>query len=359
MTTSTALKSALDKIATAIAADPRLAKAALAANSELVGVRDEEERRCGRLPGLSRISAWEAVSMRRVAVAFVAAALTVGLSGATVLGQPAPPGVELRLQTNFRPTTSPPAVFDLLQIVVDFPPGSAVPMHTHGGEVFVTVLEGEVVHVEDGHPEERFRAGQSWTEQPGVYGTVINRTGVPARLFATSFLPKGATFLIPREGAASGRPPPGPVFRTEFMTEVRNPAGPYEVVHAIFDFPAGSTSAAHTHGGPGFVTVLEGALQRRHEGVEVPFPTGTSWVEPGGPHAAGNRGQALAKAAVTFLLPQGAGLTTAITEPRARDGWGLSTESFATRAAFATVWGGQAAERWVQEHNADLARQGR
>ena len=82
------------------------------------------------------------------------------------------------------------------------------------------------------------------------------------------------------------------------------------------------------------VTVLAGAMQRRAEGIEETFWPSQTWVEPGVPHAAGNRAQAPASVGVAFLVPKGHGLTHVVEEPRARDGLGLPTEAWATRAAF-------------------------
>src|SRR4029434_7378225 len=42
--------------------------------------------------------------------------------------------------------------------------------------------------------------------------------------------------------------------------------------------------------------------------------------------------------------------------PRATDGRSLFDESLATQTMFIAVWGNNAAERWVFEHNAELAR---
>ena len=42
--------------------------------------------------------------------------------------------------------------------------------------------------------------------------------------------------------------------------------------------------------------------------------------------------------------------------PRAVDGRGLFDETLATQTMFIAVWGNNAAERWVFEHNAELAR---
>ena len=42
--------------------------------------------------------------------------------------------------------------------------------------------------------------------------------------------------------------------------------------------------------------------------------------------------------------------------PRARDGQCLATQTPATQALFVAVWGDRAATRWVEEHEAELAR---
>lgn len=45
--------------------------------------------------------------------------------------------------------------------------------------------------------------------------------------------------------------------------------------------------------------------------------------------------------------------------PRARDGQSLFSQTFATRASFATVWRERAAEQWAGEHDTLVARLGR
>jgi hypothetical protein len=51
----------------------------------------------------------------------------------------------------------------------------------------------------------------------------------------------------------------------------------------------------------------------------------------------------------------GPSLAAADSVPRASDGRSLSGETPATAALFAAVWGARAAQRWVDEHNAELA----
>jgi len=66
-------------------------------------------------------------------------------------------------------------------------------------------------------------------------------------------------------------------------------------------------------------------------------------------------GQGGFKLVAKILPSQWAGVNL----PRARDGQSLTTQAFAARASFATVWGPQAAAEWVAEHEMELARLGR
>ncbi len=110
--------------------------------------------------------------------------------------------------------------------------------------------------------------------------------------------------------AVRGQVPPGPTTRAQFRAPGVPIQGPYEVVHLVLDFAPGAWTPLHTHGGQGIVTVLEGTMTRRAEGSEQDYRPGESWIEPGVVHQAGNAATAPASVMVTFLLPQGAPLTT-------------------------------------------------
>ena len=104
--------------------------------------------------------------------------------------------------------------------------------------------------------------------------------------------------------------PPGPTTRHQFRAEGLPISEPFEIVHLVLDFAPGAWTPAHTHGGQGVVTVLDGTMTRRSEGTEAVFRVGESWVEPGVVHEAGNATANRATVMVTFLLPKGAPLTT-------------------------------------------------
>ena len=50
--------------------------------------------------------------------------------------------------------------FELVQLVVDFPPGTWAPAHTHGGTMLVTVLNGEQTVRDEQGSEKTYKAGR-------------------------------------------------------------------------------------------------------------------------------------------------------------------------------------------------------
>lgn len=283
-------------------------------------------------------------------VAFIALAWPAG----AVAAQEIPPGPTTRHRVTYEVANPPVGAAEVVQLVLDFGSGSFTPPHTHSGPTFVTVLEGEMARRVEG-VEQTFRAGQGWVE-PGVVHQAGNTTATRALVLVTAIVSKGAPLTTIAATGTTGQVPPGPRTVAQFRRELADPPGaPYDLHHFVLDFAPGAFTPAHLHGGPTYVTVLDGAMQRRAEGIEETFWPGQTWVEPGVPHAAGNRAQAPARVGVAFLVPKGQGLTHVAEEPRARDGLGLSTEAWATRATFAAVWGERAATRWVEERNAALA----
>jgi quercetin dioxygenase-like cupin family protein len=81
--------------------------------------------------------------------------------------------------------------YELLTVILDFPPGAAVPRHFHGGYVLVTVLSGELTLTEKG-ASRMVKTGDSWTENIGDQHAVLNTGSVPTRVAVSILLPKGA-----------------------------------------------------------------------------------------------------------------------------------------------------------------------
>jgi len=75
----------------------------------------------------------------------------------------------------------------LTALVVSYAPGAKTPAHRHG-QAFVVgyVLEGAIRSKLDNGQEVVYRAGESWTEQPGAHHAVSDNASAtePAKLLA-------------------------------------------------------------------------------------------------------------------------------------------------------------------------------
>ncbi|HEX2863653.1 MAG TPA: cupin domain-containing protein [Deinococcales bacterium] len=84
-----------------------------------------------------------------------------------------------------------PANFTALMVVVDFPPGSVYPLHSHGGPVIALVTEGEITLSQNG-TSKVYKAGQGFNEPFGQIHEASNQGKVPAVVVVTYLLAKGA-----------------------------------------------------------------------------------------------------------------------------------------------------------------------
>lgn len=87
--------------------------------------------------------------------------------------------------------TNPSRQAELVQLVVDFPPGAWTSWHTHGGQAINLVLEGEITLRHAG-TEHSYRAGQAWTDSTGQVHAAGNTGSGKARLLTNFLLPQGA-----------------------------------------------------------------------------------------------------------------------------------------------------------------------
>jgi quercetin dioxygenase-like cupin family protein len=86
---------------------------------------------------------------------------------------------------------SMPVPAELVQAVLDFPPGTVVPPHVHGGAAYVTIISGELM-VQGPDGPHTYRAGDTLVEQPGQVYAAANLSDAPASLVVTYLIPKGA-----------------------------------------------------------------------------------------------------------------------------------------------------------------------
>ena len=89
------------------------------------------------------------------------------------------------------------------------------------------------------------------------------------------------------------------------------PAGGYQLVNQVLELAPGAKIANHTHGGPVVVTVISGQVTIKDAAGSHVLTAGQSATEQKGyVHAASNTGASPARLAVSYLIPNGAKLTT-------------------------------------------------
>src|SRR6266568_4476967 len=119
-------------------------------------------------------------------------AIATAASPATVLSLNAGGLSDRRIVAESRfDVTSAPLQAEVVQLVVDFPPGAWTSWHTHGGQAINLVLEGEITlrHAGMEHP---YRAGQAWTDSSSQVHAAGNTGSGKARLLTNFLLPQGA-----------------------------------------------------------------------------------------------------------------------------------------------------------------------
>ena len=90
-------------------------------------------------------------------------------------------------------------------------------------------------------------------------------------------------------------------------------AGVYDLYAFVVEFPPGSGTPRHVHGGPVVVTVISGELVLQRSVGERILKAGESVIEnPGDVHALINRSTTAARIAASELIPKGAAETTVV-----------------------------------------------
>ena len=126
----------------------------------------------------------------RAQILSVVLVAAVALTAAMTRGQQLAPGPVPRAQSTFE-VASLPVPADLVQAVLDFPVGTVVPPHVHGGAAYITILEGELL-VEGPDGARTYHAGDTLVEQPGQVYAAATVGDSPASLVVTYLVPKGA-----------------------------------------------------------------------------------------------------------------------------------------------------------------------
>jgi quercetin dioxygenase-like cupin family protein len=77
----------------------------------------------------------------------------------------------------------------LVQTQLD--PGAREPSHTHPGDIFAYVLEGDVTLFQEGQPTKHLTVGESFFVPQGAVHGAANEGTAPVKLLVTFFVEKG------------------------------------------------------------------------------------------------------------------------------------------------------------------------
>ncbi len=149
-----------------------------------------------------------------------------------------------------------PEHFDQVLLIVDFPAGTWTPLHTPGGRIYNTVIDGTIstrLPWSAGVYEATYQAGESFVLRPGEYMQVGNTTAGNARIMATAVLPTIAPMTIYPDGFTSSAyptitdwnythdivvPAPGPSTVYRSAIGVDGPGAAFELVQLVLEFAA-------------------------------------------------------------------------------------------------------------------------
>ena len=246
----------------------------------------------------------------------IAVALVLVLLSTVVASAQTPPGPVVRYTTRFVGVTPPASQFEIVEQVLEYARGAGSAFHSHGGPVFVTVIEGEMTYRELGKQGVVVKAGETYRELLGQVIDASNAGPERARVVAAFLLPAGATLTTPHAGVIPATV--GAKVLGLTRNQVTAPAATFDVVQIIQDFAPGAAAPVHKHGGPGQITVFEGTLTQREGAKQTVYAAGSGWLEP--PDQLGspaNLGSVPASLAATFLHQAGVPLTTIVGAPGA------------------------------------------
>jgi quercetin dioxygenase-like cupin family protein len=250
--------------------------------------------------------------MKRVSipVLLVAAALVAacGGSSANVAAKPSAPPTPIVKYKNTLPGQTATGSIDLIQSILYFAPGAASAVHKHPTSFLATVLQGQIT-LKTPSGEQQSSAGDVIHEPLNQSVQAVNMGSGDAMVVVAYPVAHGGKPTV----AVAGSPAPVIPNKTLYSFTLDSPSlsGPYSLVQQVLDFAPGSQTAKHRHGGPGVITVLQGQVTLNRDGIETTYNVGESFSEtPGQTLQAFNRGSTELIVAATYLLPDGAQLTT-------------------------------------------------
>jgi quercetin dioxygenase-like cupin family protein len=245
-----------------------------------------------------------------VSVLLVAAALMAACGGAAanVAAKPSAPAGPVTKYKNTLPGQTATGSIDLIQSIIYFAPGAASSVHKHPTSFLATVLQGQIT-LKTPSGDKQSSAGDVILEPLNQPVQAVNVGSVEAMTVVAYPVAHGAKPTVPVAGSKAPAIPNKTLY--SFTLDSPSINGPYSLVQQVLDFAPGSQTARHRHGGPGVITVLQGQVTLNRDGTEKTYNVGDSFSEtPGQTLQAFNRGSGELIVVATFMLPDGAQLTT-------------------------------------------------
>jgi quercetin dioxygenase-like cupin family protein len=243
-----------------------------------------------------------------VAFALALAVLAVGVSPhrvAVAVAQEAA-GPTTSFEAWFEVEQPPTVPFEAVQLIVDFPVGSRVARHVHGGPGYITMLESEMTMWIGAEPGRPYLAGESFVEPYRLVAEGANLSPAPSSLLVTYLIPVGsAVTTLEGASAPSGQLPPGAVPRFESRMRFEAAPGRYKLGHMLKTFEPGVWSVSGEPAASRLMTVVAGEVTVLTGATQQTYTAGQMWIEtPGQAWLSGNLGSVPAVVALSTTMPQ-------------------------------------------------------
>lgn len=235
---------------------------------------------------------------------FVSLAFPVFAQDATQ--EPATSGGFATLSAAWFPGLTMKGTFTQVVRLFDFSAGSGTGLHTHGGPTLLSMMDGGSLTLSQDGVEKDYEAWSYWNEMPDKVHEAFNAGDTTARVVASYLVPDGTQPAVPQ--GTSDKLAGTKLYEAQFPGLTMD--GMFTELVRVIDFPPGSGTGLHKHGGPTFILMIDGALALRQDGKDTVYDTGESWMEmPDTVHEAFNAGDTLARCIAVYLLPMAAPTT--------------------------------------------------
>jgi quercetin dioxygenase-like cupin family protein len=224
-----------------------------------------------------------------------------------------------RVLTYFTGRDAPQRVEHVVMLV-DFPPHTWTAVHAPGGDIYNTVIDGEVSTRVQNVTEQHYATGAAFVEASDEWIAIGNETDTDARVIATALLPLQASLAVSREGFM-GEPyrefregfrgldtaalAASPTIVERGSTSIELPDEAFAVVQWTIHLEPGEWTPGSVEGGQALALVASGVMTiLRGDQVDV-FTPGQMWTNaPGVRHSEGNTGDLPADVVFSELVPR-------------------------------------------------------